>query len=211
MTPRSSDPYLSPYRDAAAAHGSDFGVTLWASPKSQRVRFDVLMQMIDFTGKRLLDAGCSRGDFATHLIQHGVRYERYIGIDGLEGVIDYAQQRGLPDAEFHVADMVNQPEALRRGEPQIVVISGTLNTMSNRAVRRALDAAWDAADEALIFNFLSNRTGRYAPPQGKPARRLDTLWLMDWALSKTWSVEFRQDYFDQGHDATILMRKEMRE
>lgn len=205
LTP--TDSYLHPYREAEHAHGHDFGVTLWASPKSQRIRFRVMSQMAPLAGKRILDAGCSRGDFAAWLIEHEVRYGRYIGIDGLEGVIDYARQRNLPEAEFHSGDFLAHPELLRTGEPEVVVISGTLNTMSNRAVRRTLDAAWAAAGEMLLFNFLSNRTGPGAPPQGKPARRLDTLWLLDWAMSKTWAVRFRQDYFPDGHDATILMRK----
>ena len=210
MAARASDPYLHPYREAEDTHGSDFAVTLWASPKSQRVRFDVFAQMAPLVGKRILDAGCSRGDFAAYLVQQGIQYERYIGVDGLQGVIDYAQQRGLPESEFHVGDMVNNPDVLRVGEPQVIVISGTLNTMNNRAVRRALENAWNAAGEMLLFNFLSDCTGPGAPPQGKPARRLDTMWLMDWALSKTWAVQFRQDYFDAGHDATILMRKDVR-
>ena len=50
-----SDPYLDPYRDYHDEHGSDFGVTLWASPESQRLRFDVFTQMCFMTGKRVLD------------------------------------------------------------------------------------------------------------------------------------------------------------
>ncbi|MFW6059682.1 MAG: class I SAM-dependent methyltransferase [Phycisphaeraceae bacterium] len=205
--PPPSDSYLHPYREAADSHGHGFRVTLWASPKSQRRRFEVFAQMAPLVGKRILDAGCSRGDFAAYLAEHDIRYARFIGIDGLESVITYANQRNLPDAEFHAGDFVSDPSLLRLGDPQAIVISGTLNTMNNRTVRRTLEAAWDAAGEMLLFNFLSNRTGPDAPPQGKPARRLDTMWLLDWALSRTWAVQFRQDYFDQGHDATILMRK----
>ncbi len=202
-----ADRYLHPYREAEDTHGHDFEVTLWASPLSQRLRFKVFTELADLEGKRILDAGCSRGDFADYLLKQDIRYGRYIGIDGLQKVIGYARQRDLPDSEFHVGDFLTHPELLRTGEPEVVVISGTLNTMTNRTVRRTLDSAWEAASEMLLFNFLSDRTGPGAPPQGKPARRLDTLWLLDWAFSKTWAVQFCQDYFDQGHDATILMRK----
>jgi hypothetical protein len=58
-----------------------------------------------------------------------------------------------------------------------------------------------------MFNFLSNRCGHVAPPQLLPARRMDTMMLMDWALTRSCVVTFRQDYFEGGHDATILMRK----
>ncbi len=90
----------------------------------------------------------------------------------------------------------------------MVAISGTLNTMDDDEVKRVLEAAWDAAGETLIFNFLSDRAGPKAPPQLDPARWLDTTLLLEWATGKTWAVQFRQDYFPHGHDATVLMRKE---
>ena len=56
--------YLTPYKDWIDSHGPCFGATLWASPESQRLRFEVLTQMLYLPGKRILDAGCSRGDLA---------------------------------------------------------------------------------------------------------------------------------------------------
>ncbi len=91
--------------------------------------------------------------------------------------------------------------------PQILLISGTLNTMTFRQVIHSLDMAWNAVEEAMIFNFLSDRCGPGATPQVDPARRHGTSKLIDWALKRTWSVQFRQDYFPHGHDATIMMRK----
>jgi hypothetical protein len=73
--------YLQPYRDSAMKHGSDFEVTLWASPHSQQLRFKIFTQMCDLTGKRMLDAGCSRGDFAIYLIEHQIAFDRFIGVD----------------------------------------------------------------------------------------------------------------------------------
>ncbi|MEX2386948.1 MAG: methyltransferase domain-containing protein, partial [Phycisphaeraceae bacterium] len=187
MTSREADTdaYLQPYREAHGDHGSDFAVTLWASPKTQKRRFELFTQMCFFAGKRVLDAGCSRGDFAHYLLQHDIPYGRYIGIDGLNEVIAFAQQRKLDRAEFHHGDIVTHPQLLRTGKPQIIAISGTLNTMADETAMRLLDQAWDAAGEALIFNFLSDRCGPDAPPQLDPARRLDTLALIDWALQHT--------------------------
>lgn len=199
--------YLNPYREAHGRHGSSFGVTLWASKYSQERRFEVVTQMCFLTGKRILDAGCSRGDFAAFMLERGVEYGRYVGIDGLCDVIEYAQSRGLRHAEFYCGDILQQPDVLRTGDPQIITISGTLNTMTDDAAMAVLDAAWPAAGETLIFNFLSDRVGPEAPPQEYPSRRLPTLKLLDWALAQTPDVQFRQDYFPHGHDATIMMRK----
>lgn len=163
--------------------------------------------MVSLAGKRVLDAGCSRGDLAMFLLEKQSPYERYIGVDALGQVIAYATQRALARCEFHCGDFVADPKLLSIGDPQVICISGSLNTMTHRQVMRVLKSAWAATSESLLFNFLSDRAGQGAPPQSGPARRLDTLKLLDWATRQTWAVVFRQDYFPQGHDATILMHK----
>jgi hypothetical protein len=102
---------------------------------------------------------------------------------------------------------VTYPEAMALGQPEVVAISGSLNTMDLKTALAVLDAAWVAASQTLIFNFLSDRTGPGALPQQQPARRLPTMELLDWAMRQTWAVQFRQDYFNHGHDATIVMHK----
>ena len=201
------DPYLDAYRRSHAQHGPDFRVTLWASPQSQRRRFEVFTEMCFLAGKRVLDAGCSRGDFAAFMVEHEIAFAQYVGVDALCDVIDYAQGRGLPHCRFLCGDFVHQPELLRLGEPQVICISGTLNTMSDDDAMAVLDAAWRAAGEALLFNFLGDRAGPEAPPQDDPARRHDTMRIFDWATRRSTAVAFRNDYFPAGHDATILMRK----
>jgi len=199
--------YLKPYHKAHAQHGGGFDVTLWANEQTQRRRFDVFFEMLDFDGKRVLDAGCSRADFAAFLIEKDAAYERYIGIDGVCEVIEHARARGFPRCEFHCGDLLAQPRLLAAGAPQLTVISGTLNTMKLNTAVKVLDLAWTGCGEALAFNFLSDRCDRRAPRQAYPAHRLPTAKLLDWALKKSWDVRFRQDYFAFGHDATIVIRK----
>ena len=55
------DAYLRPYERSQEQHGSAFEVTLWASRASQTLRFEVFTRMCQLAGKRILDAGCSRG------------------------------------------------------------------------------------------------------------------------------------------------------
>lgn len=205
-----SDPYshyLDPYREAQQSHGSDFKVTLWANERSQRLRFRVMTEMVLLAGKRVLDAGCSRGDFAAYLGERDIPYEHYIGVDGLPEVVDYATSRNLPRSTFVAGDFVSDPSLLSTGEPQVIAISGTLNTMEDGTAVTLLDHAWRATSQALIFNFLSDETAPEAPKQKPPARRLPTKMLLDWALSHSTAVRFRQDYFAMGHDATVLMWK----
>jgi len=199
--------YLDPYQQSVRKHGTGFEATLWASPESQRRRFRVFTELVFLSGKRVLDAGCSRGDFAAYLLERDIEYSRFVGVDGVAEVIGYAQQRGLPGTEFVAADFVEQPEVLQTGQPQVITISGSLNTMADEQVFTVLDAAWEAASESLVFNFLSDTASDAAPLQDDFARRLDTMKLLRWALDRTWSVVLRQDYFNLGHDATIAMHK----
>jgi len=205
--PASPDPYLEPYRQAQRTHGTGFDVTLWGSQRTQRARFEVFAEMVFMPGKRILDAGCSRGDFAAFLLERDIAYDRFIGIDGLPEVVAYANQQGFREAEFHAGDFVQHADLLRIGEPQVIAISGTLNTMDMPTVVGLLDNAWAAAGQTLVFNFLSDTCGPAAPPQEYPAHRLPTMTLLDWAFKQTWDVRFRQDYLPGGHDATIAMFK----
>jgi SAM-dependent methyltransferase len=199
--------YLAPYHQAHRRHGSGFDVTMWATPSTQQKRFAVFADTLFLTGKRILDAGCSRGDLAAWLLQREMVFERYTGIDGLAEVIVFARDRHLKNCEFIAGDFVADPSLLHINQPQITLVSGTLNTMDDDTALRVLQAAWQGCSEALGFNFLSDLAGPEAVPQQYPARRLPTMHLLGWALSQTPDVVFRQDYFPHGHDATVVMRK----
>ncbi len=200
--------YLDPYRRSHARHGSSFEVTLWASPQSQRRRFEVFADMCPLAGKRILDAGCSRGDFAAYLLERGTSFGHYTGIDALPEVVLFANQRGLTRCEFICGDFLTHPELFAASQPDIICISGSLNTMSFTQACAVLESAWAAADEALAFNFLSDRCGPEAPLQDGYSQRFSADELLDWAFASTPLVAFRQDYFQAGHDATIVMRRE---
>lgn len=200
--------YLKAYEQAVEDHGGEaFDVTLWANRQSQQLRFDAMIDAVDLRGRRILDAGCGRGDFAEHLLNRWVRYSRFIGVDGLASVIDFANRRRLKRAEFHAGDFVRDPSLLRIGKPDVITFSGTLNTMPLDMAKTLLREAWDATASVLIFNFLSDTAGPDAPPQAYPAHRLSTFSLLEFALSQTWQVRFYQDYFKHGHDAMIVMTR----
>lgn len=213
MTPPPSSPaptpppYLQPYRRSLAEHGSNFEVTLWASKRSQELRFGVFNEMAFLGGKHLLDAGCARGDLAEYLLRQHVEYGQYVGLDAMAELVQFARSRGLPRTQFHHGDIVADPAVLATGAPQVILISGTLNTMCDDQVQAVLAGAWRATSQSLLFNFLSARCGPHSPRQEPPVRRLDPAVLLDWAWSQTSQVAFRQDYFPHSHDATIMMTK----
>ncbi|BAM03192.1 class I SAM-dependent methyltransferase [Phycisphaera mikurensis] len=210
--PQAPEPpnYLTPYVDAEKRLGPGFEATLWARRETQEIRFRVFAEQLDLSGKTILDAGCGPGDFAAWLQTHGIGYGRYVGIDGVEPVVEHANARGLPDAEFRAGDLVTDAALLATGSPEVTIISGTLNTMDLATATRVLENAWAGTSSVLAFNFLPDTAGPGATPQLHPAVRLPTMHLLAWALAQTWDVLYRQDYFAHGHDGTVVMRKHAR-
>lgn len=197
--------YLDPYRSAIRRHGPGFEATLWASRAAQRVRFDVMIELAGFEQCTIVDAGCGTGDFAARLIERGVGFRRFIGIDALEQMIAEAGSRGLARCEFIAADFVARPEVLAGHDADFVCFSGSLNTMDDEMAMRLVRTAFDAAAQGVVFNFLSNRPhARWGDKDLTPARRFDTAKWLDWSMQQTSRVSFTQAYLD-GHDATVMM------
>lgn len=205
MSSAKPDDYLEPYRKAAERHGAGFDATLWRSRKWQAVRFDIMLGMVDFKGRTIVDAGCGTGDFAAHLIDRGVAFARYTGIDGVAAQIEEARSHELAHCEFVAGDFVDQPALIADANPDFVCFSGSLNTMGESIVREVLTRALRATRRGIVFNFLSDRAPEEVlAQQTHPAFRLNTSAMIDWALSQSTRVQFRQDYID-GHDATICI------
>ena len=212
-----TDPdYLKPYADAMKEHGPAFEATLWNSPEKQLARFDVIEGMVDLTGRIVVDAGCGLGDLAQRLTDSGVEYGLYIGLEAMEEFVDAASEREIPESAFAVADFVadgrvfsdlQKHEILQGHAIDVVVFSGSLNTLGEEAMLNVLERAWEVAGEALVFNFLSTRHQRGpAGDDTAPAIRVDPVRVLEWAMERTPNVLFRQEYF-QGHDATVAMLK----
>lgn len=200
---------IHPYREAVATAGSGFAATLWASPRTQELRFDVLTSMIGLArlqGSVILDIGCGDGALGAWLLKRGVRWKRFVGIDGVAEQIDSADARDLPDAKFVCADVLRSPRVVRESSAQFAIISGTLNTMSQPEATHLVDETFANVTDALAFNFLSDHVGaeRRLAPLG-PAQRHDTSAWLSHSFSMTPLVAFRQDHLD-GHDGAILLR-----
>lgn len=225
MSERECERYLQPYREAIKRFGAGFQATLWASPQGQRTRFDVMIDLIGagalgaacgaaaselrgLDDAVVLDVGCGTGDFAQRLIEREVRFARYIGVDAVSEMVDAASARHLPRCEFVVGDVLADAAILAKARPDFVSISGTLNTMDEDTARRLVQMCFEAATHGVAFNFLSNRPDeQWQDRDLGPARRFDTIRWLDWSLHLTSLVRFAQDYLD-GHDATIVMRRE---
>lgn len=153
VSPIAQEPYLEPYIRATREHGAGFASLLWASPGSQRMRFDAICRAYDLNGKSVLDAGCGRADLMQYLVQKQIRPADYIGLEAVEPLAAAAEARVLPRTRILRGDFVRDPCRLFVGADAIV-FSGSLNTMDSDAFYNVLGRAWDAAAEAVVFNFL---------------------------------------------------------
>ncbi len=195
---------LQPYRDAVDEHGACFKATLWGSPATQALRFDVMLDMIapdPGSDDRVLDLGCGDGALARHIRDRGCA-AFVTGFDGIEAMVEAATARGIADTAFEYVDLAGD-------WPQVhadwVFISGTLNTMDDKLTSRVLDAAWAAADTGLVFNMLGDAPdARWQDAPLGPARRHDVARLQAWAGDRAARVTMRDDYL-QGHDVTLAM------
>ena len=195
-----------PYQDAVEQFGGTFDATLWRSREGQTVRFKTFCDFVDFNNTSILDVGCGLGDFASYLIEGGISFDRFHGIDAIEEMIVSANYRNLSNCTFETIDVVSHPESMRGFD--WLTLSGTLNAMEEHKAVAIIDAAFDASACGVAFNFLSDQCGRTPSEEVlHPASRFNTNGLLAHAFQLTPFVEFTQTYL-AGHDATIVLRKQ---
>ena len=150
-----AEPYLEPYLRAARQHGGGFSSLLWATPKSQRLRFDAICRIHELSGKSVLDAGCGLADFMEYLLENKINIADYTGLEAVDALADEAEGRNYPGCRIIRADFVRDPAKMFVGA-DVIVFSGSLNTIEDAAFYQTLSRAFDAAAEAVVFNFLSS-------------------------------------------------------
>ena len=196
----SAPTYLEPYVSATREHGAGFGSLLWNSPASQAARFAALTRLYDFRGRSILDAGCGRGDFLDYLHARKIEPDHYVGLEAMEALAGAAELKHHPRCTIVRADFVREPIRMFVGA-DAVVFCGSLNTLDDATFRETLRRAFDAAAEAIVFNFLSST--RLAS-----ARYLSWHKLADVeAFVATLTPDYQSvcDYVDG--DATVIARR----
>ncbi len=202
MTRSNAPNYLEPYSIAAQRFGGGFGSLLWASPRTQRARFEALARLVDFNGRSVLDLGCGRCDLLEYLISRSIVPERYIGIEAIAALAQTAREKAFVNTEVIDGDFVKSPQLMEVGA-DVVIFSGSLNTLEPDLFRSAIQSAFAAARQMLVFNFLS--TPLLA---GKPFLH----WYHPADVAKlcqalTPDVSYLTDYLDG--DCTMIARKKV--
>ena len=146
------------YEEKVRRYGFDHRGLGFRNRSSQEKRFEALLALGDFDGKRLLDAGCGFADLLEFLMQRGIR-PIYTGIDVCEPMIRRCRERFPGDiGHFVHADVLEYaPE-----EPfDYVVASGLFGLDSEGARDRivpTVEKLFSWARVGMAANFLSTCT-----------------------------------------------------
>jgi SAM-dependent methyltransferase len=154
--------YLQPYLNAAQRHGAGFSSLLWATPKSQAVRFAALARSCRLQDKVVLDVGCGRADFLDFLLQEGIQPASYIGLEAIAPLADAAEQKHHPCARIIRGDFVRDPGLLDQNADAII-FCGSLNTLDKFQFIQAMEMGWRFTRCQLAFNFLCSPALAAAP------------------------------------------------
>jgi SAM-dependent methyltransferase len=150
--------YIYPYHEARELGAKGFDALLWASREGQQARFAAIARSFPLAGKRILDVGCGRADLMGFLLERGIVPAHYMGMDAIPATLRAARRRKYPRCEIlPAADFVQEPEKLKVGA-DVVIFSGSLNTLTRPKFYRALRSAWEATGQCLIFNFLNSQS-----------------------------------------------------
>ena len=192
--------YLQPYVDAAKRHGAGFGTLLWASPRTQAARFEVLLSAVNVEGQKLLDVGCGRADLLEFITASGAEPVMYIGLEALEELTAAAEAKKLRNCLIVRGDFVRDPGLLDVGA-DVVIFCGSLNTLDEKQFQSAVHGGFAAARRSLVFNFLCSP--KLAASSYLFWRRIESVLAMAGRLSD--DVRIWQDYLDG--DATVAINK----
>lgn len=138
----------------------DFGDSPQAvrwTPEGQRRRYETLFRVAgDFSGKKILDFGCGKGDFYEFIKEKGISIS-YCGIDVNKNLIKLAKSK-YPEAEFIVID-IEETEFER--DFDVIFVCGVFNLRVagiEESMKDVLKKLFRLCREAFHVNLLTYYT-----------------------------------------------------
>jgi SAM-dependent methyltransferase len=140
------------YDRLVTQYGKSHRACDYGSALSQQAKFRVLAEVLDLSGKSVLDVGCGLADFADFLAKTCPDV-RYTGIDLSPGMVALARA-GHPGLDIRAGNVLSE----RFDRYDVVVANGIfylLGTDAARMMRDLVVKMFEIATEALAFNSLS--------------------------------------------------------
>ena len=188
------------YESLVDRYGHDPRACDYGRAESQRIKFEVLADVMPLQGKRVLDVGCGFADFADHLFTcYGELI--YEGVDITLRMIEEAR-RLHPTLSLRVLDILKQDP----GEPyDLVTANGIFYLLGEDAelrMQQLIVRMYELSSSAVAFNSLSAWADQKEPGEFYA----DPLATVEFCRTLTPWVVLRHDYMP--HDFTIYMYRE---
>lgn len=191
------------YEARLREHGPGARGMDWKDERSQRLRFEMLLEGHELAGRSLHDVGCGSGELCTYLRERGQEVD-YRGSDLSEEMIRAARARH-PGVPFERADLLADELA----PADVLVTSGLFHVKlaaSDEAwgafVRDMLRRMFALARHAIAFNLMSDQVD-FRVPKLYYTSPAETLAFCQRELSR--HVRLRHDY--PLHEYTVHVRR----
>jgi SAM-dependent methyltransferase len=141
---------IARYKELLKAHGDSAEAAQWSSRESQERRFEILANIGDLNGTKILDFGSGAGHFATYLRSKGLVFE-YTGVDVVEEFFDIGLAKN-PGARFGFLD------EFKHETFDYVIVSGVYNNKqkgNRRFYQESLKQLFGMCKKGVAFNLMS--------------------------------------------------------
>ena len=189
------------YEDKVRRFGFDHRGLGFRNRTSQEKRFEALLGLGDFHGRRLLDVGCGFGDFLSFLRNRGVQ-PIYTGLDLCEPMVARGLERfAAASGRFVVADALEyEPD-----EPYDYVVASGIFGLEAPGTRERIHPTvarmFGWARLGLAANFLSRRS----PTPAEARVYVDPAEMLELGLSLTPAARLDHTYLP--NDFTLHLYK----
>ncbi|MCK9472544.1 class I SAM-dependent methyltransferase [Sulfurimonas sp.] len=135
-----------------------YGITArgvnWHSKESQKIRFDVILEMLpqNINLYTIADAGCGFGDLYTYMLKKKKAPKNYVGIDSLVDMYSIASEN--TGCEIVVADICKD----KLPSADYYICSGAMNVLEEFETHLFIRNCYAASQIGFIFNVLHGDT-----------------------------------------------------
>lgn len=168
----------------------------WDTKENQWQRFESLVEILDLSGKSIVDIGCGFGDFLTFLQEKKINFSSYLGIDINEDLLLVARKKH-PGFNFECLNiLLDKPEKLLA---DVGFAFGVLNLNHKgdpdnyEYAKYFIEKAFSLCAQTLVVDMLSANIDKSYPKEDfvfyyEPKK------MLDFALSLTNNVILKHDY-----------------
>lgn len=155
---RHKDIILDHYLPRLNNYSEHYEILDWEDKTAQELRFNIFLDHVDISKKKLLDVGCGLGDLYGYILSREIECD-YTGIDLIGGMVEKACE-SFPQGHFIHGDMFKQ-HIFPSNSFDVVFTSGifNLNIGNNEEfILQAIKILADTARETIVFNMLHYRS-----------------------------------------------------